>query len=256
MKPPQEAVDALHRMFEVYASCRSYRDHGRVIETYVISDGSRHTSAIPFVTHFIRPRLFRFEFRPRVGGSAGAWLRFVMWQNRHGTDAVQPIGMDFGPDTISGHLAASQGVSRRSSQTVPSLLNFTEVVPTPLLSMKPTAFDRDDTLGVPCLRITGNTPVGIWTIWIERDTGLLRRIDERKEFTPDVLRKLQWERFEGLDQPPEGYSSWKEVERKIDRYAESRAFWADTMTEYHPEAGIDLDEAIFERPIEDQQDSP
>jgi hypothetical protein len=112
----------LAAMAEVYATCASYRDAGRVVTRFVTTDRPR-TSIKPFTTAFVRPDRFRFEYRDRFGDGEGEWDRYIVWAGGgvvRSWWSIQPDAEE--PESLALALAAATGVSGGSAHTVPALL--------------------------------------------------------------------------------------------------------------------------------------
>jgi hypothetical protein len=202
------AGEILERMATTYAKCKTYQDSGCVTTIFIQGDGQR-TDKKPFSTTYVRPARFRFEFKSSFDGDT--WHRYIVWAD--GGDArtwwdIRP-GVSQQPSLSLG-LAGATGVSGGSAHTVPALLmpdsiggrRLTDL--TQLKRLEDAKFD-----GVDCFRIQGRllievgpaererrrqevmkvtgrdlgTPVrGPATLWIDRSTFLLRRIDEQTQF--------------------------------------------------------------------------
>jgi hypothetical protein len=73
---PEQILEA---MAEVYATCSTYRDAGRVTTRFYSADRHRpRTSVRPFTTAFRRPDRFRFEYRERYQ-IEDEWDRYIVW---------------------------------------------------------------------------------------------------------------------------------------------------------------------------------
>ena len=60
---PEQILD---RMAKAYADCKSYRDSG-IVTTVFVEDAGKRTVEKPFTTAFVRPDMFRFEFKDANG---------------------------------------------------------------------------------------------------------------------------------------------------------------------------------------------
>jgi hypothetical protein len=179
----------------VYGGCRSYRDTGNVV-TATLTDGGRAGSERPFATAFVRPERFRFQFTdPGLGERSS---RYIVWTNgievRSWWDA-KPGVRDPGP--LQAALSIAAAISGGSSVRVPGLLLPREVGEgAPLIGAERIEDGVDR--GVPCFRIKGKsrkTPYVLTmggrtltvqdesvTLWIDRATFLLRKVEEAKTF--------------------------------------------------------------------------
>ena len=176
---PQEVLD---RMAKVYSSCKTYRDSGLV--KIDIPGCLPYTAERPFKTAFIRPSRFRFEFTEK---KLGVETRFVVWQSGRevrtwwdvtpGIEKVESLGLA---------LAGATGVSGGAAHTVPALLLPIEVGAGSRTLIETTELSRlaDAKLGkVDCFCIKGKSADDLITLWIDKKTFLLRRIDEPHKTT-------------------------------------------------------------------------
>jgi hypothetical protein len=206
---PEEILAA---MAEMYATCTSYRDAGRVTTRFIDRDGRSRTSIKPFTTAFVRPDRFRFEYRDRIGEADGEWDRYLIWAEGGWVRAwwdVRP-GVEE-PESLDLALAGATGVSGGSAHAVPSLLLRGAVTGSRLPRLVGVVSLGDTDLdGVACYRLRGilglppvdpaqqereheelfratgvrlerveRDPV---TVWIDRGTLLVRRIQEETRF--------------------------------------------------------------------------
>jgi hypothetical protein len=211
---PEQILAALA---EMYATCLSYRDSGRVV-TKVFPESQRpYTSVKPFTTAFIRPDRFRFEYKSRRGEDE--WDRHIIWA----CGAEVRTWWDVRPGIErreSLNAALPGGVSGGSAHTIPSLLMPQQVGGRRLTEMVDLVSIGDEPLGgVTCyrlsgrfvpyprdpaaeerqrleaIRVTGRQPEraerGPFTVWIDRGTLLVRRIEHQMRFetfrTEDVM---------------------------------------------------------------------
>ena len=185
----------LLKMARVYRNCRSYRDSGEV-RTTLLTDGGRAGSDRPFSTAFVRPDRFRFQFTdPGLGERSSA---YIVWTDggevRSWWDAKPGVRR---PDSLQSALGVAAGISGGSSVRVPGLLmpgSVGEGPPVIAAERIQDGSDRD----VSCFRIKGKgqrTPYTLKmgaqtltvqdesiTLWIDRATFLLRKVEDRKTF--------------------------------------------------------------------------
>ncbi len=179
------ATDLLNDMTTAYAKVSSYEDHGDV--TTAFTGSSAHTTKLFFQTAFVRSQRFRFEyrsdheFRGRVLGSQ----RMVIWSDFSHTYSewtVEPGIVDDGPK-LALALGAAAGVSGGSSVTIPGLLLPDVVGRLNLRPRTPIVNGPEAVDGHPCWRVTGSDHSGDpLTLWIDRDTHLLRRLETSHHF--------------------------------------------------------------------------
>ena len=202
---PQQILEAVG---EVYASCVTYRDSGQVFTRfYSPRVADPRISVKPFTTAFHRPDRFRFEYRDRfdVGHE---WNRYLVWLGgkavRTWWDLHRRVDQ---PESIGHALAGATGVSGGSAHTVPALLMPDRVGGRQLTLLAELESLEDELLEtVTCYRLQGrflhliekeghvqqvSAPTGRrperakhspLTVWIDRGTFLIRRIEAANQF--------------------------------------------------------------------------
>ena len=239
----------LAAMVEMYASCSTYRDTGRVTITWLRAG---HTSIRPFETAFVRPDRFRFEFRAQHFDGC-PWDRYLVWA---GAGRVR-TWWDVRPEeqeSLGLALAGATGVSGGSAHKIPNLLMSEEVGGRRLTDLVELVSLGDAELGeVTCYRLQGRprhypvdpaeferlrdevfretghrlpwpTPSDrVLTLWIDRGTLLLRRIEEQDHFETDEQTGL-------------------------------RTHAIEQVTEYEPEVDVAIteEELCFDPPVSNQ----
>jgi outer membrane lipoprotein-sorting protein len=176
-----KAQDVLDRMAKAYAGCKSYRDSG-VVRTVFIQGAGNRTVEKPFTTAFVRPDRFRFEYQETQGGQA---RRYIVW--RKGTEAQTWWDIKPGVEkarSLDLALGGATGVSGGSAHTAPALLLPNEVSGWRLTKLRDPKRIEDARLDkADCFRIQGrdfgDSPT---TVWIDKKTFLVRRIDSQKKF--------------------------------------------------------------------------
>jgi outer membrane lipoprotein-sorting protein len=174
---PSTAEQILQRMGRTYAGCRTYRDTGVVtIRFFDGENGRKRTERRPFTTAFVRPDRFRYEFLSRRGEEEfdrylvcadGSSVR-TWWDIRPGVEQKASL-----PEALAG----PTGVSGGSARNVPALL-LPEGMGGNLTRLRdPERAEDADIDGTICYRITGDWSRGPTTLWIEKKSFLLRRIE-------------------------------------------------------------------------------
>jgi len=185
----------LVEMARVYGGCRSYRDTGDVT-TATLTDGGRAGSERPFATVFVRPDRLRFQFTdPGLGERSS---RYIVWTDgtevRSWWDAKPGVRH---PASLQEALGIAGAISGGSSVRIPGLLLPKAVGQgAPLVGAERIEDGVDR--GAPCFRIRGKsrrTPYALTvggrtltvkdesvTLWIDRATFLLRKVEELKTF--------------------------------------------------------------------------
>jgi outer membrane lipoprotein-sorting protein len=178
------AEQILTRMTKVYANCKTYSDSGSV-KTLLVKTGGNTTSKLLFTTAFVRPGRFRFEY---TGKSDNVDDVYIVWCNGKQVQTWWAVAPGIKrEDSLDDALAGAVGVSKGSAQTIPVLLLPKEVTGGHLTDEMPGAKRIEDAkLGkVDCFRIAGkivshtsSVKSDSATVWIEKKSFLIRRIDE------------------------------------------------------------------------------
>ncbi|MFW6119260.1 MAG: LolA family protein [Planctomycetota bacterium] len=173
------AAQILDRVASTYASCESYRDTGVVKTVFIESDEARHTTEKSFKTAFVRPDRFRFEYTKT---SYGQQQRYIIWAD--GNEVLRWSDIRPGverPESLGLALVAATGVSGGSAHTIPRLL-LPEQVRGRRLTDLPAAerVENRQIDGATCLRVKGSVLGQPTTVWIDRETFAVRRIDGQK----------------------------------------------------------------------------
>lgn len=185
--PKQNSLTAkqiLDRMAETYAGCKSYRDSG-IVKTVFVKASGDDTVEKPFTTAFIRPDIFRFEYK-LVTNLLRKKQRYIVWCKGKEVQtwwSIKP-GIEKQP-SLGIAIAGATGVSGGSAHTVPALLLPEEIGGRRLTDMKDAKRVDDTKLDeVACFRIQGRynsgTPI---TLWLEKKTFLVRRIDLQRKLS-------------------------------------------------------------------------
>lgn len=173
-----QAHEVLDRMAKTYGNCKTYRDSGVVKSVLTFSVLGKQITEKPFTTAFVRPDRFRFEFKAM---ESGVERRYLVWQGgndvktwwdvKPGVEKVESLGLA---------LAGPTGVSGGSAHTIPALLLPREVAGrrlTDLTEPKRLADAKID--DVDCFVLDGQFGDRPMTLWIDKQTFLVRRIAER-----------------------------------------------------------------------------
>ncbi len=171
----------LDRMAKAYANCERYRDSG-VVKTVIIQTDHTRIVEKPFTTAFVRPDRFRFEYRKKEGYFPEQ--RYIVWRQGKEVQTWWNIQPEIGkPDSLDLALAGATGVSGGSAHTVPALLLPDEVSGRRLTDMTELERVQDVAHGtVDCFRIRGRYANIPRTIWIDKVTFLVRRIEGEHRF--------------------------------------------------------------------------
>jgi hypothetical protein len=172
------ARQIIDRMATVYATCGSYRDSG-VVTTLFVQDGGNRRNEKTFSTAFVRGGRFHFEYREKMGERQ---MRYLIWSNGEEVLTwwdVKP-GIDK-PKSLGFALGGATGVSGGSAAAIPALLLPGEVWGS-LSQISEARLAEDGRLdGVECFRVEGNYGRSPITLWIDKTSYLVRRIDQPYE---------------------------------------------------------------------------
>lgn len=171
------AVEIIEATVATYHNCDSYRDTG-LVRTTSFRDDIERVSDRPFTTAFTRAGHFRFEFEE--SGVFGITVkRYIIW-----TDGDKVLTWwDVRPgieeqENLSSAIAGATGVSGRSAHTIPVLLLPDRISGRRLTDMTDLERVEDASIGgTECYSIHGQYGGYTMTVWIEKATHLIRRID-------------------------------------------------------------------------------
>lgn len=182
-KPHQVDLTAnqiIKLMREEYAMSKSYSDSGVVKIVFISSDG-RRTVKKPFITAFIRPDRFRFEYREKT--QINREHRFIVYRKGKNIQTYWDIENDLKLDSLDKAIGAATGISGGSAITVPAMLLPSEIKWRRAIRFnKPKRIDDGIFNKVSCFRIQdvifGNHVI----FWIDKETFLLLKIYRENEF--------------------------------------------------------------------------
>jgi outer membrane lipoprotein-sorting protein len=175
------AEQLLDRMSKAYANCKTYRDSG-VVKTVFFQATGKRTVNKPFTTAFVRPDRFRFEYRERKGDDEEN--RYLIWSNGQYVQTWWDIkpGVTKAA-SLNMALAAATGVSSGSAHTIPVLLMPKEIGGGRLTGMTDVKRIEDAKFdNVDCFRVEGKNANNPQTLWLDKNTFLVRRIDSQHTF--------------------------------------------------------------------------
>ncbi len=173
------AEQIVERMAKAYKDCKSYRDTG-IVKTLFVEAGGNRTVEKPFTTAFVRPDRFRFEYKETIGDQK---MRFIIWSNGKEVQTwwdVKP-GIDK-PKSLDLALGGAAGVSDYSSLNIPQLLMPDKMGWRRLALTEPKRTKDGKLDKVECFRVEGKYGRNPITLWIDKRTYLVRRIDEQAKF--------------------------------------------------------------------------
>lgn len=164
-----EIISTIHK---TYQRADTYIDTGTVQTVFIVS-GRRRTNLKPFTTAFVRPDLFRFEFRSRRGEFE--WDNYIVWK-RGKIIKTWWSAMDTQelPASLGMAVAGATGVSGGSAHLIPSLL-----LPDVIGGRKITELSDARLAGreAGLYKIEGQDSRGSSTkIWVDPNTFLIIRV--------------------------------------------------------------------------------
>ncbi|MBX3161058.1 MAG: redoxin domain-containing protein [Deltaproteobacteria bacterium] len=179
-KPPARparqptAAEVIARMVAAYHGAKTYADRGEV-STVFIKGGQRRTKRLPFTIAYERGGVFRYEFREEGDPDRA----YIVWSDgkRTLTSGIQQKA------SLRLALAAATGVSGGSARETTGMLLQAEP---PWYARVQAIVEGSDVIdGKPCWRLFGQDPSepSQVTVWIDRESYVLRRILEQTHFT-------------------------------------------------------------------------
>ena len=170
---PRQILD---RMAKAYADCKSYRDSGVVTTVFVMDTGKR-TVEKPFTTAFVRPELFRFEYKNknrRYLISANGQNVQTWWDLKPGIQK---------PESLQLAVGGATGVSGGSAARIPAMLMPGKLKGWGGVHISDAKRIKDGKLeNVECFRLEGKYADNPITLWIDKKSYLVRRIDQQTKF--------------------------------------------------------------------------
>ncbi len=175
----------LYRMSKVYANCKSYQDTG-VAKTVIQRDGREQVQEIPFTTAFVRHDRLRYEFQHQSGSQR--YYRYIIWSDGKSVQSWWDVAPGI-KTTQSLNVALGGAPGAGGAGTIPAFLLPWRVTPNLAATITDTKQLADEQLnGIECIQITGKYAANPITLWIDRQTYLIRQIHLRMttaEFTSE-----------------------------------------------------------------------
>lgn len=179
LRPAESPQQLFNKMVKTYSEARSYEDDGEVAIVFISPTGKR-TVKRPFLTKFVRPKLYRYEYSERNGDGENERTRYVIWSDSAPdlAKAWWTIQPQIKETTLAMAAGTAAGVSALSSMTVANLLMPSAIPGLPLTGMKDFKLIGEEILDeAPCDKIEGKNVQGSpQTIWIDKATSLVRKI--------------------------------------------------------------------------------
>lgn len=177
----------LRQMRQTYASCNTYQDSGVVNVTYNQNSVITSRDEISFLTAFVRPDRFRFEYKDLVPDLEP---RYIIWGD--GSEVLSWWDINPGirtEDSLSIAIAGATGVSEGSAATIPSLL-ISDQVGLYFDITESQRLDDDSVNGFNCYRIYGMSGGDPITLWIDTKTFLIQRIKSLHTSSPNYSYEI------------------------------------------------------------------
>lgn len=182
-----DAAQILQKMREIYASCATYLDEGRVETVFVRGEEVRNVVK-NFKTAYVRPDHFYFEYSEQeviemAAVSAVRDDRYVIWAKSGGVSTWWTVKPEIRRwDNVKEAVSAARGVSSATSTRTSSML-IPEVKWEALLHVTSAGVVGEETLdGVKCWRIDVHTKHDEFLVWIDCERHLLMQVYEENEF--------------------------------------------------------------------------
>jgi hypothetical protein len=174
----------MNQVAKVYASCSSYRDTGVAVALV----GSE-TTKTKFKTAFVRPDRFRFEYRDRPPPPLPA-SRMIVWRGKADVRTWWSVtGKVKAEESLGMALAGA-----RADMVVPLLMPGV-VSGLPLMELQGLSIAGEGKVANDvCVKIHGEHPwsAGAWyTIWIEKDRHLIRKVEDQEQVKGATGMKLR-----------------------------------------------------------------
>jgi hypothetical protein len=254
MTPTPTAAEILAKSAAVYATCRSYQDTGEQTCRMLGGKlpGGRHTKRLQFRTAFTRPANLFFEYKEVGVGPESEWTHGIVCANAR--EVVKWWTLRPEPEregTVQSALHGFAGVSGRTSYVVPKQLFAERMESQPSLGSAGSWHVRgtEEFEGRQCFLI-GNAPSpepASYVIWIDCESLLLRRMDERTTFNDTLRQSITDKMREHMatlpsDAPKDAIvEAMKHMQKGV-----APDFDSETTTIWRPSLDIEIDPATFE----------
>lgn len=179
------AAEILQRMSAAYAGCRTYADHGVVRSCF--HSWPEHTVQLEFMTAFERAGGFKFEYQEfKTNSILDTIIRanvetMVIWGDTKRVRMWWTVNDgSIEESTLENAVMGALGVSASSSYSMPRMLMPDRMTGESLGDLRdPSVTSIDSFEGHECYRVSGTFKSGPFeTLWIDRKTFLVRRIEE------------------------------------------------------------------------------
>lgn len=183
---------------EIYSSAISYRDTG-IVSTKYITDEYKLDEK-PFKTTFNRSGLYRYEYY-KIGDENS---RYIIHRDENMVVKTWRGNTEETKESLSLAIVEASGISSGSAFNIPSLLMPVELGFKNILRILENIeiIESESIEGNDCYKLTGNiyNMETIYTIWIQKNNFLIRRISNNSQFdtfstetTTDILGEINVE---------------------------------------------------------------
>jgi hypothetical protein len=253
MPTEHSASEILARVVETYASCRSYREDGEEQTVFITGafPWDRRTTQKKFHTAFVRGERLLFECREARVGPESEWHRCAAWTDASGAHAFNSMGLvrkDF--ESMGGALGSLSAVSGGVSWFASRLLLAETEARSPLPDPDSARLVGDEDVdNVSCHRIEGvrlgKQPV---TVWVERQSLLVRRINSALVFSEDTIRAQEKQLREYVAKLPADHPERAVLEKGEAMRATRphQAFRTEMTVHRRAAVNVEIDESVFE----------
>jgi hypothetical protein len=172
----QSAADVLTRSRSAYQSLASYSDQEEVVNEFGSRSAPTVTKGKITLVFQKEPRKFLFKFTKDNGEQYVIWVEGDEAHSWWSATKVHDVRHD------SGGFGTGSLPTLGATVMIPPFLFPRAKMHGPLIDFSPQGLDNDTVEGRECYKITGTEKVGFGketrptTVWIERDTLLVRRI--------------------------------------------------------------------------------
>ena len=189
-EPEPSAEEIVKRMQARYAAMESYSDEGHVVSFF--ESDNPFTSEKSFSTAFVRPGHLRFQFTRHTGplGQSDDNLYVVWAAGKEARSWWTTTGELVTHESIERALAGPTGISSQAVVMITGLLLPEHQWSSPLEGIQSPFLAGTERVGDhECFRIeaTVRNHAGPWTIWIDREVFLVRRV-ERESYSGCMVR--------------------------------------------------------------------
>lgn len=179
----EQPAEIINNLLDRYRDLESYQDTGIAKTVFFKNEQADRVVERPFKTAWVRPDRFRFEYSEKLL-MRRVDHRYIVWM--HGEDVQSHWTLKGAPRREEGLLhaiASATGVSGGSAYLVSSMLMPEMLGKGVIAQLESLKRIEDGELGERgCYRITGELERSTYTVWIDRQEPILRRVDIANSF--------------------------------------------------------------------------